>query len=394
MKKIIAVLVFCIFTTIVAEENEQVRPDWFDEIQIFSVMYSFHMPNPDMDQIDFDGNVWGDGVFGRGDTLRHRANADWWHSRGGIYTPSAALFSLHYDTVTAVSDSCRTRTIYGEQILLQGYIRQYSIFCPEWRAYLKELIEVAVDAGADGFQMDDAGYYDRLGNEGKQTFDPCTMDAFRDYLRNKYTPAELLADFDIEDIDTFHYGDWLIARGLDATWPQGPYEGLVLEYFFLLIEGERDLVGDLTTHAHDYAMNTYGREFTFSCNNGGFQGNFLIDKVDYMVNETMPFDEGGTRSHPYVKTYLGKTDWAVTLYVEALSNDILPPVTHNFAKVAMADIYASGGIACFSSDIPRDFTPDGSGHVEYDHSVVAQYANFIHNNPALFENRRSMAKSL
>jgi hypothetical protein len=399
MRKQIIVFMLCVMGLVAfssraetQHHDYQVHPAWFDQVQFFSAMYSLSQPRPVMDGVDFTGNVWGDGVQARGDTLRHRANADWWHSRGGIYTPSFAMTALHYDTVTSVPDSCQLLTIYGQHILIDDHIRLESIFCPGWREYLKELIEAAVDAGADGVQMDDAGYYFRLGIE-KTTFDPCTMGAFRDYLRNKYAPAELSANFEIEDIDTFHYGDWLVARGLDATWPQGPYEGLVLEYFFLLVEGERDLMEEIVTHAHDYAMNTYGREFTFSCNSGGFVGNYVIDKLDYMVNENNPFDEEGTCSHPYVKTYLGKTDWPVILYVEALFNEILPPATRNFAKVAIADIYGSGGIACFSDILPRDYDETGGlGPVEIDYSVVAKYSNFILNNPALFENRRSMAK--
>lgn len=92
-----------------------------------------------------------------------------------------------------------------------------------WQEYLKESMQSAVDMGVDGFIIDDyegtsrwsSGIPSGLGgweNGPGGCFCADCETGFREFLKTKYSPEEL-ANFGIEDIDTFDYSDYLLERG-------------------------------------------------------------------------------------------------------------------------------------------------------------------------------------
>ncbi|MDQ4138524.1 MAG: hypothetical protein M3116_06730, partial [Actinomycetota bacterium] len=85
---------------------------------------------------------------------------------------------------------------------------------PVWRAYLKKVIEIQVDAGARAIQLDETETPLGALRYGGCFCRDC-MTAFREYLQA--LPAEdRPAELDGVDLTTFDYGAWLRARGHKA----------------------------------------------------------------------------------------------------------------------------------------------------------------------------------
>ena len=84
---------------------------------------------------------------------------------------------------------------------------------PVWREYLKAVIRIQIDAGVDGIQLDEAELPLGALQYGACFCRDC-MEGFRAHLHGAADTigrAELLG----VDLDTFHYGDWLLAQGYD-----------------------------------------------------------------------------------------------------------------------------------------------------------------------------------
>jgi hypothetical protein len=84
---------------------------------------------------------------------------------------------------------------------------------PVWREYLKAVIRIQIDAGVDGIQLDEAELPMGAFQYGACFCKDC-MKGFRSYLANQ-NPATRSAELDGTDLDTFHYGSWLLERGYD-----------------------------------------------------------------------------------------------------------------------------------------------------------------------------------
>lgn len=84
---------------------------------------------------------------------------------------------------------------------------------PVWRAYLKAVIRIQIDAGVAGVQLDEAELPLTSLQYGGCFCKDC-MKGFRAYLQG--LPADELPEaLRGTDLATFHYGAWLTARGYD-----------------------------------------------------------------------------------------------------------------------------------------------------------------------------------
>jgi hypothetical protein len=84
---------------------------------------------------------------------------------------------------------------------------------PVWREYLKAIIRIQIDAGVDGVQLDEAELPLTTLQYGGCFCKDC-LKGFRSYLQA--LPAdELSTELQDADLATFHYGEWLLARGYD-----------------------------------------------------------------------------------------------------------------------------------------------------------------------------------
>src|SRR3954467_320849 len=113
---------------------------------------------------------------------------------------------------------------------------------PVWREYLKAIIRIQIDAGVDGIQLDEAETPLTALQYGGCFCRTC-MEGFADEVG-------------------FHYGEWLLERGIEALTPEVPHyweyeryqRGPITEYF-----------GEPADYAREYAAGR-GREVLVSVN--------------------------------------------------------------------------------------------------------------------------------
>lgn len=125
------------------------------------------------------------------------------------------------EPVTDLLEECCSRDIHGQPChahWVECPDREHSCYTmdrnnPAWREYLKAIIQIQIDAGVDGIQLDEAELPLTSLQYGGCFCRAC-MDGFREYLQD--LPAEArpreLAD---ADLSGFHYGRWLLERGFD-----------------------------------------------------------------------------------------------------------------------------------------------------------------------------------
>jgi hypothetical protein len=154
---------------------------------------------------------------------------------------------------------------------------------PVWREYLKAIIRIQIDAGVDGIQLDEAELPLTTLQYGGCFCKDC-LKGFRAYLQA--LPAEELpVELRGADLATFHYGEWLLARGYDfksereATPLFGHYlrfqRGAITRYF-----------AELADYAREYAT-SQGKQVLVSGNFFNLLDQYyaLEPKVDLIITE-------------------------------------------------------------------------------------------------------------
>lgn len=141
----------------------------------------------------------------------------------------------------------------------------YDINHPDWRQYIKEQALAAVDAGADGINIDDINGNRWWVENGWGSFNPSSEAGFRDYLKNKYSIAEL-SGIGIADIDSFDYSDFLAYYGwtVDSIrLEEYPYHAafpLYDDFFDFQAKATAEFADLIMQTAKEYAQQQYGRK--------------------------------------------------------------------------------------------------------------------------------------
>lgn len=123
--------------------------------------------------------------------------------------------------VTDLIETCVSRDIHGTPCharWVECPDREHQCYLmdrnnPVWREYLKAIIRIQIDAGVDGIQLDEAELPITSFQYGGCFCKDC-MKGFRQYLQELpevQRPRELQG----VDLNTFHYGEWLLAQGFD-----------------------------------------------------------------------------------------------------------------------------------------------------------------------------------
>ena len=125
------------------------------------------------------------------------------------------------EKVTDILEECTSRDIYGvachstwvEVPGNEHYAYLMDRNNPVWREYLKAIIRIQIDAGVAGVELDEADLpYFATGYGG--CFCKDCMKLFRAYLQ-ELPPDRLPEPLKDTDLETFHYGSWLLERGYD-----------------------------------------------------------------------------------------------------------------------------------------------------------------------------------
>lgn len=125
------------------------------------------------------------------------------------------------EKVTDILEECTSRDIHGnachstwvEVPENEHYAYLMDRNNPVWREYLKAIIRIQIDAGVAGVHLDEADLPIFATGYGGCFCKDC-MKLFRAYLQQ--LPAGRLPEpLKGTDLDTFHYGSWLLERGYD-----------------------------------------------------------------------------------------------------------------------------------------------------------------------------------
>ena len=125
------------------------------------------------------------------------------------------------ERVTDILEECTSRDIYGKACHStwvevpenEHYAYLMDRNNPVWREYLKAIIRIQIDAGVAGVHLDEADLPIFATGYGGCFCKDC-MKLFRAWLQG--LPADRIPEpLKDTDLDTFHYGEWLLERGYD-----------------------------------------------------------------------------------------------------------------------------------------------------------------------------------
>jgi hypothetical protein len=294
-----------------------------------------------------------------------------------------------------------------------------------WQIYLENKMKEAVDLGVDGFIIDDYEGTSRwvsgtpVGMAGLEAGPGgcfCTEceAGFREYLRDKYSGEELLS-FEISDIDSFDYSEYLLERGWTkerlgdeslkfAGWESNPEISVPLyeDYFIFQNQKILDFTQELKESIKTYAREKYGKEIAWSINlsEQTYGTHKYLSSYDRNVGAIwyFGFPPKGTESHYY------RLDFGIfhAPRIREVSRDPLVVAvineygTDNLLAIKDAEAYANQAswieMGYFTEEGPSEEEIEASFHTDPERKY--KYNSFYLENEEVFdfEGIASMAK--
>jgi hypothetical protein len=207
------------------------------------------------------------------------------------YFPNG-LIDSDGNKVTDLIECCVSRDIHGEPCharWVECPDREHQCYLmdrnnPVWREYVKAIIRIQIDAGVDGIQLDEAELPITSFQYGGCFCKDC-MKGFREYLKalpEDQLPGELHG----VDLETFHYGEWLLSKGFDFKTDR---EGtpLFFEYHRYQTHQIARYFTELADYARQYAAEK-GRKVLVSGNFFNLVAHWyyaMEPKVDLIITE-------------------------------------------------------------------------------------------------------------
>jgi hypothetical protein len=201
------------------------------------------------------------------------------------------LINSDGEQVTDILEECTSRDIYGQPCHStwvevpenEHYAYLMDRNNPVWREYLKAIIRIQIDAGVAGVELDEADLPIFATGYGGCFCKDC-MKLFRAYLQElprDQLPNEL-ADTNLE---TFHYGSWLLERGYDF---KANRETTPLYWDYIRFQ-RKTIVGyfaELSGYIKEYGRSK-GRDVLVSGNFYHFTPHYFAfePKVDILITE-------------------------------------------------------------------------------------------------------------
>jgi hypothetical protein len=224
------------------------------------------------------------------------------------YFPDGLRNSLG-EPVTDILEECCSRDIHGDPchcLWVEAPDREHACYAmdrnnPVWREYLKAVIRIQIDAGVHGVQLDEAELPITSMQYGGCFCREC-MTQFREYLRQlDQAPPEL----DGVDLETFHYGEWLLGQGYD--FKEGRERSPLFAHYMRFQRGAiTRYFGELADYAREYGR-AQGREVLVS---GNFFNMFehyyaLEPKTDLLITEMRNTRDRQPAWYRYVAGFAG-----------------------------------------------------------------------------------------
>jgi len=214
----------------------------------------------------------------------------------GVWKPFAAYFpdglvNSDGEPVRDLMEECCSRSIEGAPLharWLECPDRRHVCHYmdrnnPVWLEYLEAIVRVQIDAGVAGVQFDETDTPIGALQYGGCFCKDC-MKGFAAHLR-RLPPEQRPPELAGQDLDTFHYGNWLAARDLDLS-RAGTEAPLFWDYVDFQCLALRDTFAELTDYTREYARSR-GRQVLVT---GNFYNAYpyydaLMPSVDILVTE-------------------------------------------------------------------------------------------------------------
>ena len=266
---------------------------------------------------------------------------------------------------------------------------------PSYREMLIDDAKTNLDLGAAGIVFDDDGDGMSFGTiySFGASFDEYSMTGFRKFLKDKYSQDFLKNTFNIDNIDKFHFGEYIIANNLENTWNEdlGNPHSLTLLFQRYLSEAGRLAVKEIIAELRDYSVSEHNRDPIISFNASplfvGKMYHGAYDLADILYGEHFWFHTQHFKGAVAGKLAEGLTDRQFILLFE-VNHDRgeLPNPIGNLFKYAFADVYSTGNTS-LQITYPGSWTMYEWTYVEplpYDVKVFEHYAGFLQKNRDLF----------
>ena len=175
--------------------------------------------------------------------------------------------------------------VHAQWVEIKGHRETCYQMCrnnPVWREYLKKIMEIQIDAGVPGIQLDECELPMTAISSGGCFCKSC-MKQFTAWLKERKAAGKLGPEWADIDLETFHYGEYLKAR--NCTYPEGaPF---YRDYWEFQIRQVRKYFSELADHARKYALDRYGRKLEISGNFYNMQPAYypIENKVDIIITE-------------------------------------------------------------------------------------------------------------
>jgi hypothetical protein len=259
---------------------------------------------------------------------------------------------------------------------------------PVWREYLKAVIRLQIDAGVDGIQLDEAELPMGAFQYGACFCKDC-MKGFRAYLLG-LEPSRPDAILDGVDLETFHYGEWLLERGYDFKSGRGSTP-LFGDYYAFQCRAIKTYFGELAAYAREYARSV-GREIIVSGNFFNLEPMYLalVDDVDLVITEMRNTTYRQPEWYRYVAAFAGDKDVVV---VENPYGGVIPELIELLAEGKGHDLFRLSMFEAAALGANMS-VPYGSwmGSVTEDsfyapHGLATGIQSFLADNESLFARR-------
>jgi hypothetical protein len=286
--------------------------------------------------------------------------------------------------------------IYAAMIGFPGEIQylQYSVPHPAWQEYMTENIKNQIDAGVDGYLVDELAY----GSIDYPDFNAHTLQEFKSFLEEQFEPSDLqalLESVGAADLASFDYAA-VVREDLPAGATDLPMEdwNTSIPLFpifrrFLALQNY-EAAAALLENGREYAAGTAGKAIPFSANinNLSAPDNFLIIPLIDMIDLEFFYADLG-----YFRNGRGIAPLKLTRYFDkpammrtsiSAHDDLAAwgaAGTVDLYRTMIADAVSSGG----EFDVEL-----GVGPIAQDSNALAPYYRFRTDHPDLFDDLESL----
>lgn len=278
--------------------------------------------------------------------------------------------------------------IYAEMFGFSDGIQylQYSVPHPAWQAYMAEHMKNLIDAGVDGYLIDELAY----GSVFYPDFNPYMLREFNQFLEEQLDPADLkilLESVGVEDLGSFDYAAIVreqLPSGMTALAMEDWNGDLPLFSLYnrFLAWKNYQAAAALIQSGREYAAETAGKKIPFSANINTLASPnaFLIVPLLDMIDLEFFYTDLG-----YFRNGRGIAPLKLTRFFDKPAQML----TSISAEPDLSEWGAEGTVDLFRTMIADALSSGGAFYVErsfeQDMAALEPYYRFRTDHPELFE---------